>query len=308
MLEGLDAIDWRGLLAYGDSTRIPELIRTLTCEDREDRQQALYELFQTIWHQGDVYPATYHVIPFLIELLRSPSFPGKVQVLDELSSLVHCYSGSVKATLKALASGMPTYRELLADADWQTRLAAAGALSACCRGRRAIVARDLLGALAVEPDDRVQLELLLLLGGVAGDEQAGILLAIVDAEPDAPTAAGPRATRPICWAAAISLTLVAREHAPKEAIRLLATTFDDPGPIDEALRHCRGTDPRPCGMPARCWPRRASRSPPRSSSMRCRPRKGAMSYRSCGTCSRSRSPASSPTRSSGRTRGGLPIA
>lgn len=240
MLEGLDAIDWRGLPAYGDSTRIPDLIRTLGSEDGEVRQEALDELFQTIWHQGDVYPSTYHAIPFLIEWLRGPSYPGKVQVLNELASLVDCYSGPVSATLEALESGMPSYRESLADADWRTRLAAAGALGACCRGRREIVARDLLEALAVEPGDRAQLGLLLLLGGVAGEEQAGILRAIVDAEPEAPTAAGPRATRPIRWAAAMSWTLVAREQTPMQAIRLLATTFDDPGPIDEALETLPG--------------------------------------------------------------------
>lgn len=237
MLEGLEEIDWRALQSMGGEESIPRFIRQLTSADPNVREKALEHLFMTIWHQGDVYPATYHVVPFLIELLQSPSTPDRPELLRVVSWLMPEGSyNSARATRRALEAGLPTYLALLKDDDWETRVAASGALRTCCPGSREAAATAMIEALAVERDERVRLVLLLDLCEVPCDQTEGVLKAIIDSEPDAPTPAGPHATRPIRWAAAMSLTRIAREHAPAEAIRLVASTFADPGPLDEWRR------------------------------------------------------------------------
>src|SRR5688572_7894632 len=78
MLDGIDSIDWASLNhAYGSAEDVPGLLRQLTSDDDEKRQEAIYELFGNIWHQGTVYPATAVAVPFLYELLNAPGIAGK---------------------------------------------------------------------------------------------------------------------------------------------------------------------------------------------------------------------------------------
>lgn len=73
MLGGLDTIDWSSLThAHGPATDVPELLRSLLCDDPDVRLQACTDLHETIWHQGTVYPASAAAIPFLFELLTHP--------------------------------------------------------------------------------------------------------------------------------------------------------------------------------------------------------------------------------------------
>lgn len=75
---------------------------------------------------------------------------------------------------------MPTYRNLLADGDWQTRVAAATILTSCCGEMPEVVSNALLEALAVEQDDRARFGLLLRLGDVASNGAADALRLIKD--------------------------------------------------------------------------------------------------------------------------------
>jgi hypothetical protein len=78
MLEGLNKVDWTKLThAYGEASDVPELIRSLASKDKEERKNALWELYGNIFHQGTRYEATPHAIPFIFELIRDP------QVLDK---------------------------------------------------------------------------------------------------------------------------------------------------------------------------------------------------------------------------------
>jgi hypothetical protein len=71
-LDGLDSVDWEGLShAHGNAGDVPQAIRDLLSPDAAERKAAMSALFATIWHQGTVYPATVHALPFLIELLSS---------------------------------------------------------------------------------------------------------------------------------------------------------------------------------------------------------------------------------------------
>jgi hypothetical protein len=74
MLDGLERIDWTRLRhAHGPATEVPRLIRTLATGGDAEVDQALYDLFGTIWHQGAVYEATSYATPFLLELLGDPA-------------------------------------------------------------------------------------------------------------------------------------------------------------------------------------------------------------------------------------------
>ena len=103
MLEELDQIDWGTLChAYGPADDVPGLLRALTSSDKAIRDNAIYELYGNIWHQGTVYEATAYAVPFLIELLNSPATPDRSSIAGLLASI-------------AAGSG---YLEVHARPDW----------------------------------------------------------------------------------------------------------------------------------------------------------------------------------------------
>jgi hypothetical protein len=82
MLEGLDKIDWKKLEhAYGEASDVPQFIRNLASEDSDLRDQALYELYGNIFHQGTRYQATPYAIPFIFELIRETNVPDKAELI-----------------------------------------------------------------------------------------------------------------------------------------------------------------------------------------------------------------------------------
>jgi hypothetical protein len=77
-LNGLDDVPWSALThAYGSAADVPALIRSLASSDDVERRDAHHELRTNIWHQGTVYEATIHALPFFVELLRGPSTPDR---------------------------------------------------------------------------------------------------------------------------------------------------------------------------------------------------------------------------------------
>ena len=88
MLEEIDNVDWSSLHhAYGTAEDVPGLIRALISPSKSERDGALYELFGNIWHQGTVYEATAFAVPFLIDLLNSPSTPDRSAVAMLIASI-----------------------------------------------------------------------------------------------------------------------------------------------------------------------------------------------------------------------------
>ncbi len=78
MLENLDSIDWAHLEhAYGSADDVPDYIHALCSTDEDVRSNAIGDLFGTVWHQGTIYSASPHVVPFLAELLEAADVPGK---------------------------------------------------------------------------------------------------------------------------------------------------------------------------------------------------------------------------------------
>jgi len=71
VLDGLDQVDWAGHThAFGEASDVPVLLRAVALGG-DGAQQAVNELFGTVWHQGTVYDVTPAVVPFLGELAAS---------------------------------------------------------------------------------------------------------------------------------------------------------------------------------------------------------------------------------------------
>jgi len=88
MLKDLDAVPWQTLRhAFGDASNVPRLIRALASADHDERQTALKELFACLLHQGSVHEATALAVPFVFELLASPSTPERNWLAFLLASI-----------------------------------------------------------------------------------------------------------------------------------------------------------------------------------------------------------------------------
>lgn len=70
MLDDLDAVPWGslGTGVHDTAEDVPRLLREMAFGEEEAAQQAFFELFQFICHQGDVYEATPYAVPFLVEI------------------------------------------------------------------------------------------------------------------------------------------------------------------------------------------------------------------------------------------------
>jgi hypothetical protein len=81
MLDELDSVDWPNLgHAYGPAVDVPKCLRGLLSADEDTRSESLDELYGNIWHQGTVYEATAYAVPFLVELLESPSTLSRASI------------------------------------------------------------------------------------------------------------------------------------------------------------------------------------------------------------------------------------
>ncbi len=111
MLDGLDDIDWGSLShAYGEAGDVPEIIRSLLSPDAAE--DAAYELYGNIWHQGTVYSATAAAVPFLYELLAQPDVKGRSGIAHLLACIA---AGRGYLEVHAVSPfGEKSWREILA--------------------------------------------------------------------------------------------------------------------------------------------------------------------------------------------------
>lgn len=87
-LAGLDAIDWASLdHAHGSAKDVPQFLRGLRASSEGGRDEALHDLFESVWHQGTVYSASAHVVPFLAELIEAPETKEKSSLVSLLASI-----------------------------------------------------------------------------------------------------------------------------------------------------------------------------------------------------------------------------
>lgn len=195
MLENLDTIDWKSLThAYGEASDVPKLIRALASDHAGKREGALDALFSTIWHQGTVYPASVHAVPFLIELVGAE---GQEDLPAILELLAHLATGSsyldahqhlevfaeeraapgftdrvaeeltfVRAAKAAVLRGVGVYARRLRHHEPAVRIAAAYLLGLCPDER---ARSSLRAAIEDEAEPAVRAVAAFALGSVADD-------------------------------------------------------------------------------------------------------------------------------------------
>lgn len=210
MLKGLDNIDWHALRhAYGPADDVPACIRDLASDDADLRQQAMDELFGNIYHQGTVYEATAHAVPFLIELAANQSIADRDGILALLADIsdggsylaAHQFAerfadrredpefkgklerelGWARDARRAVAAGVATFNACLSDPDRDVRLYAAYAIAMGTKPEGATCAA-LMAQLEREQETLTKAGLLLALGTIvaAMDQRDTALRALLD--------------------------------------------------------------------------------------------------------------------------------
>ncbi|WP_227982231.1 hypothetical protein [Nocardia spumae] len=123
---GLESVSWAELgHAYGSAEDVPELLRRLQGAEGE-AAEALRELFGNIWHQGTVYSATAHAVPFLARLAGAGiQTRGVLDLLAEIAAGTGERGGAEPGAARhAIAQQWPLLRPFVDDADEQTRRSA----------------------------------------------------------------------------------------------------------------------------------------------------------------------------------------
>jgi hypothetical protein len=256
MLEGLDEIDWQSLShAYGPADDVPDQLRALAFGDTEEQESALWSFYGNIYHQGTVYHATAYAVPFLIEILTSPDFQAKHDILYLLSHLASGYSyldahqdfewekqkaeadpdgfqaqlqeelGWVRAARDAVYRYHPHYVALLGEETPKTR-ATAAYLLACFKEQHETLLPVLYERLTQESDTVVESALILVIGYLAPYENE-VAIAVVEPylAPDSPLL-----TR---WAAAMTLARLMSTHAPESVLSMLVKILQSGEAIEE---------------------------------------------------------------------------
>ncbi|MGF1425761.1 hypothetical protein [Kitasatospora sp. LaBMicrA B282] len=228
----LDHVQWHELThAYGPAADVPELIRALYEPDQEVVEEAIYELYGNIHHQGTVYQASAPAVPFLAH--AAVHVPGR---RDELLMLLATladhdpqdvdsprWAGSPVAAIRAeLARVLPDLLPCLADADRSVRRAAlrvvaavAGALPA---GLREEVEARVAGLYDADPVAAVRADALVVLD-CFGREVAGLDSALPE----------------VRLAAALLVAERSEPPYPAALLAVLATDGAEPEPGDDAF-------------------------------------------------------------------------
>jgi hypothetical protein len=122
-LRGLDDVPWSELThAYGSASDVPGHIRSLLSPDASKRADAFRELFASICHQGTVYEATVHALPFLIELLRDTTISDR-DTLALLVARIAAGGGNNEATWSAEIINPFTRKPVPKPPDLKKRIA-----------------------------------------------------------------------------------------------------------------------------------------------------------------------------------------
>lgn len=197
MLDRLDDIPWKRLThAFGPAEDVPHLLRSLRTASVELTGEAspLWHLFGNIWHQGTVYEATAHAVPYLIELAACPLVPDRSGILGLLAAIA---TGSsyrdvhgnvfnepdfderkaveltwVEQAHTAVASGVATFLAMTRE-ETDIRLAAAHVLALLPEHREVVCAR--VRSMMNAETGSLQRTGLLLLLGLAGDKSEATL-------------------------------------------------------------------------------------------------------------------------------------
>ncbi len=132
MLSGLETVEWQTLShAYGVAVDVPDQLRAVAGSEPLSAEQALYELYGSLWNQGTVYPATAAAVPFLVELAAAGSLAASLRVdlvvlLARIGAAGGGDRGDRQQALEALDRGRRALAGLLDCEQPELRVAGAG--------------------------------------------------------------------------------------------------------------------------------------------------------------------------------------
>ncbi|MFE7365893.1 hypothetical protein [[Kitasatospora] papulosa] len=157
----VDARPWAALThAYGSAADVPDCLRALAGEDDEKAAEALSELYGSILHQGSVYEATAHAVPFLARTAAAGI--RAADVLAFLGGIAESGAGDgdgdEAAARRAVTAELPLLLASVEAEDSDVRQAAAWA--AAMTGAADEAYGTLRDRFAVETDPQVRAELL----------------------------------------------------------------------------------------------------------------------------------------------------
>ncbi|WP_157429999.1 hypothetical protein [Actinomadura oligospora] len=179
MAASIDEIDWASLGdAYGPADAFPQMLKDATDPDPEVRDEALHELFGSIYHQGTLYTATPYAVPFVVRAVTDPATPGRAGLVHLLGAIAETDDASpaVLADVRAaLVSDVGLLLPLLDDPDAETRHVATHLLGHLPRETAAQVVPTLRTRWTVEQEPIVVAGLLAAAGRLAPETNAAWL-------------------------------------------------------------------------------------------------------------------------------------
>jgi hypothetical protein len=181
VLDGLEDVPWAKLRhAFGSASDVPSLLRSLVSHDAQVRDKVFSELCNNIWHQGTVYEATPHALPFLIRLMQREDHPERASVAclvasiiagrgyyevhstlivgakpDEFADEIEQERAVVAEVRRIGVDALPALSPFLADPEPEIRASVAEAL-ACYPSRARDFVPVLQRALSVEEDEETR--------------------------------------------------------------------------------------------------------------------------------------------------------
>jgi hypothetical protein len=129
-LEEVDQVDWASLRgAYGSCEQVADMLRALVSDDEDTFRSAIDDgLHAHVWHQGDVFEVTAHVVPFVVGVVNDRAARDRASVAHTLclfaeAAVQLAASGDVgaranaAAVRRALESELPSIRQWWTDED-----------------------------------------------------------------------------------------------------------------------------------------------------------------------------------------------
>ncbi|MEV5568966.1 hypothetical protein AB0L06_02875 [Spirillospora sp. NPDC052269] len=96
MAKRIDEIDWASLSdAYGPADYFPQMLQNAVDPDPDVREEALHDLFGTIYHQGTLYSATPHAVPFIVRAAADPATPDRAGLIHLLGRIAETGDASL---------------------------------------------------------------------------------------------------------------------------------------------------------------------------------------------------------------------
>jgi hypothetical protein len=104
LLDCVAAVNWGELQhAYGPAGDVPGQLAAVIVGDDETREEAWWNLWGNIHHQGTTYEATPHAVPIFVGIAEWPEHPDRPQAILMLRDIVD--AGGVDEGAERLLSG-----------------------------------------------------------------------------------------------------------------------------------------------------------------------------------------------------------